>query len=176
MNEHDVRELLEVLKITYPATYRGMTPKDVAAIINLYLKLFGRYDKTIVARALENYIRVNQYPPTPAGIFEQIDFILGKETPAELWNALFKQLGNSLYHQGEAFRSLPAACQRWLGSSSALREIALLDADVVTSVIRGEFLQSIGAIVKSDEAQRTLPAEVRIAIEGYQQNLFEVVD
>lgn len=158
-------KLLHILSQAYPATYRNMTDEEKTGQAEFYHEMLAEEETVIVVHALKNYIKKNQYPPTVAGLQEQIDLLKGNEdTDNELWNLVAKAVRNGSYGSVEEFNKLPVECQRWLGNPQQLKELALCETDKLQQVVRGQFLKTIGQIKQSEQAQRTLPAEVRQAI------------
>jgi hypothetical protein len=167
MKIQETQKLLDILKVSYPTTYKAMEKKEASDTIKLYHDFFGEYETPIVVAALRNYIKKNQYPPTIAGLQEQIDLLLNAEdTDSELWNRLSKACKNGLYGSDEEYNKLPPECKRWVGSPNALRELAMVDTDTFNTVVRGQFLKTIGQIKNSERVQKALPPEVRKVIES----------
>ncbi|MDD4565527.1 MAG: replicative helicase loader/inhibitor [Eubacteriales bacterium] len=169
MRLEETQALLDILKKAYPsaAAYKLTTKEEIKETIVFYHGFFGVYETPIVVAALRNYIKKNQYPPTIAGLQEQIDLLLNTEdTDSELWNQLSKACKNGLYGSDEEYNKLPPECQRWLGSPNTLRELAMVDTDTFNTVVRGQFLKTIGQIKSSEQVQKTLSPEVRKVIES----------
>ena len=175
MDRSGVKKMLAILKAAYPKTYGNMTTEEMTDTVNLYTDMFSEYDETVVAHALKNYIKKNQYPPTIAGIIERLDLVMGKQTPADYWNELTASAKkhNWYYFPQEAFDSLSDACKRWIGRPSTLKELYMIDGNIFSTVVRGEFLKTIGAVIASEEALKTLPDEVKIAIQKSKMELVE---
>ena len=173
MDRNGTKKLLEILKMSYPSSYKSMTSEEASRTVDLYAEMFAEYEEIIVAQALKNYVRANQYPPTIAGIIEQINMLSSELTPVDLWNELHKAVRNCGYRVREAYAELPDPVRRWVGSPGSLREIAFCDSAIVATVIRGEFLKSIGDVIKSEQARRGLSGEVRRAIEESRVKMLE---
>lgn len=166
MNRDDAKKVLFILEDNYPSTYRNMITEQKIRQIDNYLEFFEEYDTPIIVVALKNYIKSNQYPPTIAGLQEQLDLITGKnDTDAELFALIEKACKNGYYGHKEEFEKLPKECQRWLGSSETLKSFAQMPEKDIASVVRGEFLKSIGQIKKSEIAQRSISPELKLIIE-----------
>lgn len=162
----ETNQLMKILSVAYPNTYRDFTDSQKIETMQAYYDFFGEYETPIVVQALRNYIKRNQFPPTIAGLQEQIDLILNVgETANELWNLVEKATRNGLYGHAEEYARLPEPCQRWLGTSASLKELAQLDSGTLNTVIRGQFLKTVGQIKESVETQRALPQEVRAVIQ-----------
>lgn len=165
MEREDIKKLLFILQQAYPSTYKNMSNDEKREQIDFYLVMFGAYEIQIVMLALKNYIKENQYPPTVAGIIEQIRLLTNEDTDSELWNLVANACKNGYYNFQKEFNRLPKVCQMWLGSPEALRELSLLKAEILNTVTRGQFLKSVQEIKKQNEARTCLPNELKELIE-----------
>lgn len=166
MEKEETKQLLAILSVAYPRTYTNTTDDFKRETLMMYFDFFGDYETPLVVQALKNYIKSNKYPPTIAGLQEQLDLITGKnDTDAELFALIEKACKNGYYGHMEEFEKLPKECQRWLGSSETLKSFAQMPEKSVASVVRGEFLKSIGQIKKSEIAQRSMSPELSAMIE-----------
>ena len=153
MNREETKQMLKILSVAYPRTYAGYSEQQKTETVDLYFALFGKCETEIVVSALCNYVKSNQYPPTPAGIQAQIDLILSTDDSAiELWNTLAKAVRNGYYGYEEEYNKLPEVCQKWLHCPEQLKELAVVDFSTLNSVIRGQFLKTIGEIQKKEKA------------------------
>ncbi|MCE5227902.1 MAG: hypothetical protein LLG05_18840 [Porphyromonadaceae bacterium] len=176
MNIKETKQLLTILKLSYPNSYKATTKEDATATVQNYQGFFGEYQTPIVVQALRNYIKKNVYPPTIAGLQEQIDLLLNSEdTHIELWNAFSKAVSNCLWNTLEQFNSLPNVCQAWIGSPQAMRDMALTEPDKFNTVTRGQFLKTIGEIKERNETRESLPQNIKdmIEIRGVTKQLVE---
>jgi hypothetical protein len=165
MKIQETQQLLDILKLSYPGTYKAMTKEEASDTIKLYHDFFGEYPTPVVVQALRNYIKKNQYPPTIAGLQEQIDLLLNAgDTKTELWNQIAKAASNCLWNLQEQFNRLPKPCQIWLRDAEGLKALAMIDTETLNTVTRGQFLKTIGEISEREEAQDALPESVRNAI------------
>lgn len=166
MQENDIKQLLTILKLNYPATYRDMSIEDRRALVNLWMDAFGGLDVAIVGQALKNYIKANKYPPTIAGMQEQIDLLIGSDNTDELWRLLMKAIRNSGRYAKEEFYKLPPECQEFVGSPAELRDLGNTDRSTINTVTRGQFYNRVKVIRERRKAQEQLPDKVRQALNG----------
>ena len=165
MKKEEVKILMEILKTAYPSNYRQMSSKEMQATLTLYYGMFHNYPLEVIKTALMNYIRVNQYPQTIAGIQEQIDYLTCKgNTEAELWNKLSEGIKGNV-----AFEKLPIECQMWVGSARDLKDLGQVDINTVNTVVRGEFLKSIKTIKQRQKAVAEIPMEIKLLLKGENQ-------
>ncbi len=170
MQKHETNELLTILSVAYPNHYKNISDEQKKQTLALYYTMFEPYPSELVSHALKNYIRVNQYPPTIAGLQEQIDLLQGTEqTPAQLWVLCEKAISNSAYAYVEEFNKLPECVQQWLGNPIALHKLGQQESEITQSVTRGQFLKSIEAIQKRQKAQKALPEPIKEQIKQLTQ-------
>ncbi len=167
MKLQETKNLLEILKMAYPSTYKNMAEGEAKSIVKFYHGFFSKYETPIVVQALRNYISKNQYPPTIAGLQEQIDLLLPQEeTDIVLWNQLKKAISNCLWDSQKVYDSLPEPLRIWVGGPSGLRDLAMVESEKIETVTRGQFLRTIKIIKERAKAQAELPEEIRQAIAG----------
>lgn len=164
MEEKDIKQLLTVLRLNYPATYRDMSIEDRRALVRLWHDAFGDLDVTLVGQALKNYIKANEYPPTIAGLQRQIDLLTTADDTDELWHKLMKGIRDSGRNAREEFEKLPEECKAFVGSPAELRILGNTDLSTINTVTRGQFYKRVQQIKERTKAQNQLPEEVRRAL------------
>ena len=82
-------------------------------------------------------------------------------TPSEAWSLVYKAIKNSTYWSEEEFKKLPEDIQRFVGHPDQLRDWALMDAEVIQSVIASNFQKSFKVRQENDRNYAKLPAEVK---------------
>ena len=165
MEKSETKMLLEILKTAYPKTYQNITEEQARNMLSLYFDMFKEYETEIVVVALKNYIKVNEYPPSIAGLQKQIDLLTHKYDKMELWNTLAAACSRGTRMTAEEFETLPESIREWAGDVGQIKELALMDSVTFNSVIRGQFLKTIPQIIERQEAKRKLPAETRKLLE-----------
>ena len=162
MTKEQVIQMMKYFNAAYKGFYEGANTSDV---VGVWFDAFKDEDSRVVGMAAKNYTRENTYPPTIAGIFQQMKLITTKETDTDLWALIEKAASNGTYRSVEEFEKLPPECQSFIGSPSALKDLALADYGTLNTIVKGQFLKQVRAIKEHQEVQRGLPAEVRQAIE-----------
>ena len=170
MTRDEVRAMMKYFDSAYRHFYEGANPSEV---LEVWFGAFKGEDKDIVARACANYVKHNQYPPTIAGVFEQMNLMKEKETDTDLWALIEKAARNGTYGAVEEFEKLPPECQSFVGSPAALKDLAQVDTGTMNTVVKGQFLKRVGDIKERQEVQKGLPAEVRKAIEESKVRMLE---
>lgn len=91
MQREETKQLMSILQISYPSHYWNMSVEEKKQTLGLYFEMFGHYPIELVAAILKNYIGVNQYPPTIAGLRERVRMLLNKETHAESYGTRLRR-------------------------------------------------------------------------------------
>ena len=169
MTREETSQMLSLLKAAYPNFYSRMTAKDAMATLNLWADMFAGDDVGVVKFALHRLIETHSgFPPDIAEVKKRIRELVqastGEPTDEELWRLLRKAVTNGVYGAKEEFDSLPPVLRRYLGDSSALRDMAMQDEKTLDTVVKGQFLRQISAIRERSEYEATLPDGVRDAV------------
>lgn len=162
MTKEEIKKLMEYFQAAYKGFYEGA---DIQAVMTVWFDALGEEDHRIVSQAAKNYVRTNEFAPTVAGLLKQIDLIKEPRCDADMWVLINKAASNGLYHAEEEFKKLPPECQAFVGSPSALKDLAQTDVGTINTIVKGQFLKRIEAIREHQTVQRGLPLEVRQAIE-----------
>lgn len=173
MTKEQVITVVKYFQAAYSGFYEG---KDVQAVLTVWYDALRDEEPAVVSQAAKNYVRTSEFAPTIAGLMKQINLIKEPDTDTDMWALINKAASNGLYNSAEEFAKLPAECQSFLGSASALKDLAQTDPGTMNTVVKGQFLKRVAAIREHQEVQRGLPAEVRQAIaESKQRMLLEEV-
>lgn len=165
MTKREVAELMTVLQANYPDSFRGQSDEVVGAKVALWYDFFKDHPKEVVYAAAKAFMATDTsgFMPNVGQITEQIRRLNEPEemTAGEAWGYVSKALRNSTYGSVEEFAKLPPLVQRVVGSPEQLKEWAMMEADVVQSVISSNFQRSFK--VGQDRARdfEKLPGDVK---------------
>jgi hypothetical protein len=161
--------VLTILKTAYPTFYKNYSKEDVNAAIDLWATMFAEEHPEIVVEAVKALICTHKYPPTIADIKEKIATITRPEqkTEMEAWQQVKAAI--SYYNAAENFERLPPILQKVVGSPNTLREWALMDGEVVNSVIQSNFMRSYKVKVVQQKEYAMLPSSTKQFIAGLAQ-------
>jgi hypothetical protein len=173
MTREETKAILVVLKAGYPNFYKDLKPADAEQIIILWTTMFESDHPRIVTEAVKSLMCALRFPPTIADVKEKISLITKPQTMTELeaWNLVLGAIKNANYHAQENFDGLPDAVKKVIGSASQLRDWAVMESDVVNSVIQSNFMRSYTARVKSDKEYGSLPESTKQMIIGLSEKL-----
>lgn len=165
MTKREVGELMTVLQANYPDSFKGQSDEAIGVKVNLWYKILQSYPCTIVNAAAIAFMATDTkgFMPNVGQIVEQIQRMNRNDdrTPDEAWRLVYRAIKNSTYWAAEEFAKLPEDIQRFVGHPDQLREWALMEADVVQSVIASNFQRSFKVRQSNDRDYDKLPPEVK---------------
>ena len=165
MTREQMLDLLVVMQAAYPSFYKGMTQKQADAVLDLWATMFADDPIEVVAMAVKSHIANDKkgFPPHIGAIKDAIIKLKqpNEMTEMEAWALVRKALGNGIYGAQKEYDALPPILQRLVGSPNQLREWAMMDEDVVASVVASNFQRSYKARAANERELMALPSDVR---------------
>ena len=165
MTEKETLAIMSVLKAAYPNFYRDMQRTEAQGIVNLWTEMFRDESAEVVAMAVKAFIAndATGFPPHIGAIKNAIVKLHTHDemTELEAWELVRKATRNANYGAKEEFDKLPPVVQRLVGSPNQLREWAMMDSDVLGSVVASNFQRSYRARMENEREYLTLPSDVR---------------
>lgn len=162
MTRDDTTVILGILKTSYPNFYKGMEKKEMYATIDLWSEMFENDDLNLVKVAVKELIQTLKFPPTIADIKQKMyDLTTETKTTSDLWNELVKALRNSGYHAEEQYMKLSPEVKAFVRNPSQLKEMAMMNSDVINSVTKGQFFKQIEVIQKRVKEDKQILPEAR---------------
>lgn len=165
MNIEETLKIFSILKANYPNFFKSLSRIDAEAQVNLWEEMFRDTPYEVVGLGVKSYIATdtNGYPPNVGQIKEHIRNLTQKDemTEQEAVNLIMKACANSSYHAEEEYDKLPPVLQRLVGSPSQLREWALMERDVVNSVVSSNLMRSYKAMKERENQHQALPSGIR---------------
>jgi hypothetical protein len=159
MTREETLVVLGILKTSYPGFYKDMNKKELENIVDLWCEMFSNDYVNVVKVAVKELIQTSKFVPTIADVKEKIyELTTIEKTPSELWGELEIALKDSIYHSKEQFEKLSPEVQKFVRNSAQLKEMAMMNSDVVHSVTKGQFFKQIDLIQKRiKEDKQMLP-------------------
>lgn len=128
----------------------------------------------VASLAVQKYMSVNKYPPTPADIRESAAEIITPKSHTlsdiEAWNLVRKAMKNGLYGAEKEYDALPEPVQKAIGSPSYLRSYAM-DSNFNEGVAQSNFLKSYRIILQREKDSMKLPSQLRQRIMEIQASM-----
>lgn len=159
MTIDETKMILGILKTAYPNFYKEMSKQEMLNVVDLWADMFKNDNSKLVTVAVKELINSFQYPPTIADVKNKMYSLTNNDkTPSELWDRLQKAISRGIYHSEEEFEKLPDEVKEFIRSPRQLKELAMMDSDVVHSVTKGQFFKQIEVIQKrKEEDKKMLP-------------------
>jgi hypothetical protein len=133
--------------------------------LNLWATMFADDPVEVVAMAVKAFIASDKkgFPPHIGAIKDAIVKLKTPDamTEQEAWELVRRATSNSNYGAKDEFEKLPPVVRRLVGSPNQLREWAMMDSDVVGSVVASNFQRSYKARTESEREYMALPSDVR---------------
>lgn len=171
MTRQEALKILTILKTAYPNFYKDYSKEELNAAIDLWATMFSDEPVSIITEAVKSLMCTLEYPPTIADIKEKIAMIMQSQTQTmtemEAWQRVKAAI--SYYNAAENFANLPTVLQKVVGSPNTLREWALMNGEVVNSVIQSNFMRSYKAKVAQQKEYAMLPSSTKQLIAGLAQ-------
>lgn len=159
MTFEETGTILDILSGAYPNFHGGENT------LKVWYDIFGDYDVRIVAAAVKSFISSDEkgFPPVPGQIMGKLRLITeqGTDTEMEAWGKVLKAISRGIYNAKEDFERFPEEIQRIVGSPNQLKEWAIMDSDIVNSVIASNFQRSYRAKMKQKAEFDALPPDVK---------------
>lgn len=164
MNIDETKTILGIIKTAYPNFYKDMSKGELQNIVALWGEMFENDDVELVKVATKELINSFKFPPTIADIKDKMySLTTNKKTPSELWGELADGLRNGIYNSEEVFESLSPEVKKFVRNPAQIKELAMIDSDVVHSVVKGQFLKQIEVIQKrQEEDYKMLPQSKKL--------------
>lgn len=165
MTKNEVLQVLSILKVAYPNSYKDMTKTDANALVMLWERQFADYEYPTVQSAIDAIISTDTsgFAPSVGKVKEMINKLTTPElmTEQEAWGYVFKALKNGYSNSKKEFDNLPTIVQRIVGSHRQLAEWALMNNDQVNTVVASNFMRSYRARAKHEQEFMALPSNVK---------------
>ncbi len=175
MTREETIQILALLKTAYPGFYKGMSVKEANGAVALWHDMFADDAPALVAAAVMALFATDTkgFPPHIGAVKEKLRRLTMPEemTEMEAWSLVQKAVRRGLYSSREEFDKLPPLLQRLVGSPNQLREWAMMDADIVQSVVASNFQRSFRVRAESHREYSLLPPDVRALVDGFAEGL-----
>lgn len=165
MTYDETAKIFTVLKVNYNNFFKSLSRMEAEAMLNLWTEMFADEPYELVGAAIKTYIATDTtgYPPNVGKIKEHVRNLMQPNimTEQEAVNLIFKACSNSAYNSQAEFDKLPPILQRLVGSPARLKEWALMDSDVLHSVVASNLMRSYKAIVEKEKQNQALPSDIK---------------
>lgn len=167
MTKDEVQQVLRILRLNYPHSFKDFTKEQSIEYLNLWAEAFKNDNVNLVVGAVKSiiYSDTREFAPN-IGQVKAMMIKLSSEpqmSEYEVWNLIKKAVSNGIYGSAEEFRKLPDGVKRLVGSPEQLRTWAMMDIDELNTVVASNIQRSYRAISKQEQEYKALPLEVKEA-------------
>lgn len=167
MTREETLAIMSVLKAAYPSFYKDMKRSEAEGIVDLWASMFADDDVKVVAAAVKAHIAKDTkgFPPNIGAIKDAIVQLTKPQemgmSELEAWSLVRKAVSNGIYGAQKEFDAFPPLLQQIVGSPGQLKEWAVIDEDVLSTVVASNFQRSYRARAANEREMLALPSDVR---------------
>lgn len=163
MKRTEMVQIITLLAGNYE-TIANKTPKQKELMLNTWYECLNDLDYDFVLRAVKRVIINSPYPPTIHEIRKNAIELINpttQKTAIEAWNEALNMISDGLYMSEERFELHSPIVKKYFGNVNNVRQHAMLDRDVVNSVIKGQFLKQYDVLIEREKEEKLLPEDVK---------------
>lgn len=161
MTREEAKQLLMIIDAAYPA----FEIKERTETINAWAVLLGEHDFGDIQLALRTFINTSgsAFPPSVAQLIEAANMKnrLVKLAGTEAWTMVRRAIRRGIYYSKEEFEQFPEEVKKTVGSHEQLSEWARCPSEEIDTVIASNFRKNFEAVLKRQEDEERIPAEVK---------------
>ena len=168
MELQEVKDLLTVIRLNYPQSFRNYTKGQSEAYLKMMYEAFKDDPTQLVVSAVKSimYGDAREFAPNIGQIKTKMFELANTDmTAQEAWLTVKKALRNCGYFAQEEYEKLPPVIQK-LTDPQTLHDWAMMDTDTLDSVIGSNFMRSYQARVGKDREYQMLPNDVKVQIDS----------
>ena len=168
MNYDETRNILSILKLNYPQSFKGWSLQQSHDFLNLWSEAFKDDSVQLVAGAVKSiiYSDTREFAPNIGQVKNKMHKLTAKDelTEIEAWGTVKAALRNSGYHAAEEFEKLPPVVKSLVGSPRQLFEWSMMDTSEIDTVVASNFQRSYKVRAKHEKEMQAIPLEVKEAL------------
>lgn len=171
------REEFKVLVKAMKAVYANPTFIPDQDAFNVWYELLRDIPYKLAEIAIQKHMLTEKFPPTIADIRTKATEITEIDEISDLaaWSMVYKAICNSGYNSVQEFEKLPPIVQKAVGNPANLREWALMDEKMISSV-RARFIDSFKIVERRMKEDAKLPSHIKALIDGMRQEKAETIE
>lgn len=164
MEFNQVKELLTVIRLNYPQSFRDYKKAQSEAYLAMMYEAFKDDPADLVISAVKAIIYgdTREFAPNIGQIknkmFEMSNTGMSEQ---EAWSMVRKACTNGIYGADEEYAKLPPTIQKLVGSPDQIREWAMMDSDELNTVVASNFMRSYKVRSGKDKEYQMLPNDIK---------------
>lgn len=181
MNKKETAQIMAILQVNYPDSFKDQTDDMLMARINLWAEMFKDFTYPEVSAAVKAHIATDtgRFMPPVGVIMTKLNELIRKDQLSEMeaWAKVRKAISGASLEawsrrmnadgtMGKTsaerqFESLPPIIQLVIATPEQLAEWEKLDDDEINTVIQSNFMRSYRARAKEAREREALPREIK---------------
>ncbi len=165
MNRDECKKLLMVINSTYPS-FKVDNPTET---LNMWSEFLADYEYEYIMQGLKIYVATSgsDYAPSISRLIGMArkPQELAQADEVSLWREVRPLISRGIYHAEEDFETLSPMAKRLVGDAGQLREWAMLESEVIDSVIQSNFKNRVATMQKRDTEFNAMPIEVQAMVQ-----------
>ena len=159
MTKSETIIILTLLSSNYESFERRLI-KDKDNMINLWFTMLKDIEFINIENAIKKHIVNSPYPPTIHDIRTKA-FEINETTSIEAWEEAFQMISNGLYMREEQFEQASPIVKKFFGSVKQLKEIAMIESDIINTVTKGQFLKQYEVLKTRTKEEIVMLPEIK---------------
>lgn len=161
MNKQETTQIITLLAGNYNSISQK-TKEQKQMMLNTWYECLKDLEYNIVLEAVKKTIIESEYPPTIHEIRKNvIDLTQPVENdPVKEWEECYRMICNGAYMTEEQFKQHSPICQKFLGSTTQLKEYAT-NTNFNFDVVRSNFFKQYDIIVKREKENKLLSESMK---------------
>lgn len=166
MTRDECKKLLMVINSTYPS----FKVENATETLNMWHSFLEDYSYEQIMQGLKIYVATSGSDFAPS-ISKLISMSrkpneLTQTDEGAIWREIRPCIRRGIYHAEEDFENLSPMAKRVVGEPSQLREWAMLESEVIDSVIQSNMKNRIKDIQRRDLEISAMPIEIQTMIQN----------
>lgn len=166
MTRDECKKLLMIIDATYPS----FKVENATETLNMWHSFLEDYSYEQIMQGLKIYVATSGSDFAPS-ISKLISMSrkpqeLAQTDEGAIWREIRPCIRRGIYHAEEDFEKLSPMAKKVVGQPSQLREWAMLESEVIDSVIQSNMKNRIKDIQKRDLEISAMPIEIQTMIQN----------
>lgn len=163
MTKEETKQILQVLRISYPNSFKNLSDEDTFLFLDLWSEAFANDDVREVIKAVKSiiYSDTREFAPNIAQVKNEMFKKYESQQIGidEAWNMVVKSAKCDYSRAKRCFDELPVNVQKAVGSPNYLMELGYMNKDSLEFKKR-DFEKSIKSVLE-DEKEKVIRGEMK---------------
>lgn len=164
MNKAETIQVITILAGNYDSI-ANKDEKQKKIMVETWYECLKDLDYNIVKCAVKKTIITSPYPPTIHEIRKNVVDLMNTKNENDnslaAWEEAYKMMARGTYMTREEFDSHSPVVKQFIGSLEQLRNYAITDADVINTVVKGQFMKQYEILKNREKEFNMLPADIK---------------